>query len=82
MSKMPRFVTVTGWRYGRRTVKYPFSYRLELNNEWITEPIISTKSQAEKFNALIGKKASLFEIIMRFGDKFELIDEREKEFDR
>ena len=82
MSEMPRFVTVTGWQHVRRTGKYPFSYRLELDDKWITEPDSLPVRNDDKYDELIGKKFSRLEIIMRFGDRFELIDEREKGFDR
>ena len=82
MSKMPKFITVTGWQYVRRTGKYPHRYRLELDDKWITEPDMLPVRNDDKYDRLVGEKFSLYQIIMRFGDKFELIDEREKGFDR
>ena len=73
MSKMPRFVTVTGWQHVRRTVKHPFSYRLELDDKWITEPDSLPVRNDDKYDRLVGEKFSLYQIIMRFGDKFEPI---------
>jgi len=73
MSKLPRFVTITGWRHGRSTIKHPHSYRLELDNEWLTEPVMLPGKNDDKYNELIGKEYSLLQIIMGFGDRFEVI---------